>query len=138
VPENVLVELRALLGDGLFTAYDTEKNWWMAHRILVPTFGPLGLRKMFDDMLEISTQMVLKWDRLGSDHSIDCSDDFTRYVVTITLFKYGITLRLTVSKTRIRHHRPRRLQLTGTPRKYPEDAPTVRRDCGRPPQAPEA
>jgi len=39
----VLGQLRALLGDGLFTAYPHEKNWWKAHRTLVPAFGPLGM-----------------------------------------------------------------------------------------------
>lgn len=33
---------------------------------------------MFDRMLDISSQMVLKWDRQGPDHEIDCADDFTR------------------------------------------------------------
>jgi cytochrome P450/NADPH-cytochrome P450 reductase len=31
-------------------------------------------------MMDIASQMLLKWDRLGSDHEIVCSDDFTRYV----------------------------------------------------------
>ena len=35
---------------------------------------------MFDDMLDISSQMVLKWDRQGPDHEIDCADDLTRLV----------------------------------------------------------
>ena len=36
VPTTALEELRALLGDGLFTAYNNEPNWWIAHRLLVP------------------------------------------------------------------------------------------------------
>jgi cytochrome P450 / NADPH-cytochrome P450 reductase len=36
VPSGPLVELRALLGDGLFTAFLTEMNWWTAHRLLMP------------------------------------------------------------------------------------------------------
>lgn len=78
VPSKVLEAIRPLTGDGLFTAFDTEKNWWKAHRMLVPAFGPVALRYMFDDMLDISFQMVLKWDRLEPDHEIDCSDDLTR------------------------------------------------------------
>lgn len=94
---RVLNEVRALTGDGLFTSahedgyiLKSEPNWWKAHRLLVPAFGPLGLRKMFDDMLDISSQMVLKWDRMGSDHAIDCSDDFTRLAFdTIGLCSFG-------------------------------------------------
>ncbi|TAQ85754.1 hypothetical protein B7494_g5932 [Chlorociboria aeruginascens] len=75
---KTLTEVRALTGDGLFTAYPEEKNWWIAHRTLVPAFGPLGIRKMFGDMLDISSQMVLKWDRGGPEYAIDCSDELTR------------------------------------------------------------
>jgi len=78
VPNDTLLALRPMLGDGLFTAYDTEPNWWKAHRMLTPAFGPVALRHMFDDMLDISSQMVLKWDRLGPSHQIECSDDLTR------------------------------------------------------------
>ena len=71
-------EIRALLGDGLFTAHQPEKNWAIAHRILVPSFGPMSIRKMFPEMLDIASQMLLKWDRQGKDHAIDVADDFTR------------------------------------------------------------
>ena len=40
VPDIVLIELRALLGDGLFTAFIEEENWWIAHRLLVPVRVP--------------------------------------------------------------------------------------------------
>lgn len=78
IPSGALVATRALTGDGLFTAYDSEMNWWTAHRMLMPAFGPIALRSIFDDILDISSQMVLKWDRLGPEHEIECSDDLTR------------------------------------------------------------
>ena len=78
IPAGALQEIRALTGDGLFTAFLEEPNWGKAHRLLIPAFGPLGLRKMFDGMLDIASQMVLKWDRLGPQNEIDCSDDLTR------------------------------------------------------------
>lgn len=43
-------EMRAVFGDGLFSAESTSKAWGKAHRLLVPAFGPIGLSKMFDDM----------------------------------------------------------------------------------------
>ncbi|KAK5166584.1 uncharacterized protein LTR77_008127 [Saxophila tyrrhenica] len=96
-PSRVLRELRPLTGDGLFTsahkdgrAMKREENWWKAHRLLVPAFGPLGLRKMAEDMIDISAQMMLRWDRLGENHLIDCSDDFTRLAFdTIGLCSFG-------------------------------------------------
>jgi len=82
--------IRELLGDGLVTAELSEKNWWKAHRLLAPAFGPLGLRKMFDDMVEISSQMVLKWDRFGPGHEIDLTDDTKRVAIdTIGLCTFG-------------------------------------------------
>lgn len=33
---------------------------------------------MFNDMQDIASQMILRWDRLGPDHEIECSDDLTR------------------------------------------------------------
>ena len=45
-----LKELRNGIHDGLFTAHNAEKNWGLAHRILVPAFGPLNITSMFDDM----------------------------------------------------------------------------------------
>ncbi|CAK1356734.1 unnamed protein product [Cercospora beticola] len=75
---RVLQEARALAGDGLFTAQNEEPNWGKAHRMLIPTFGPFGIQKMWGGMQDIASQMILKWDRLGPDHEIDCSDDLTR------------------------------------------------------------
>ena len=43
-----LSELRLALHDGLFTAHTGEHAWEVAHRILVPSFGPLAIRDMFD------------------------------------------------------------------------------------------
>lgn len=47
---RTLREVRALTGDGLFTSahedgkvIKREENWWRAHRLLVPAFGPLGV-----------------------------------------------------------------------------------------------
>jgi cytochrome P450/NADPH-cytochrome P450 reductase len=54
-----------------------KQNWWKAHRILMPVFGPLPVRKMFPEMLDMISQMVLKWDRYGPDNEIVTSDDFT-------------------------------------------------------------
>ena len=43
----------------------------------MPIFGPLGVRKMFPEQLDIASQLILKWDRLGSNHEINTTDDFT-------------------------------------------------------------
>lgn len=43
-------ETRLGIHDGLFTAYASEHNWGVAHRILIPEFGPLAIRDMFDGL----------------------------------------------------------------------------------------
>ncbi|EJD54186.1 fatty acid hydroxylase [Auricularia subglabra TFB-10046 SS5] len=78
VQGSALELIRVLTGDALFTAYHGEENWAVAHRILVPAFGPASILGMFDDMYDILSQLVLKWERFGPKHSIDPTDDFTR------------------------------------------------------------
>ncbi|MFN4295496.1 MAG: bifunctional cytochrome P450/NADPH--P450 reductase [Brevundimonas sp.] len=81
-----LQALRDLGGDGLFTAYNDEPNWAKAHRLLMPAFGPIGVRAMFDRMEEIADQMLLRWERFGPDAVIDVADNMTRLTLdTIAL-----------------------------------------------------
>lgn len=85
-----LQELRVLGGDGLFTAYSDEANWALAHRILLPAFGPAPLRDMFGAMLDIAEQMFVKWERLGDGATVDVPDNMTRLTLdTIALASFG-------------------------------------------------
>lgn len=73
--------------DGLFTATGPqEKNWGIAHRVLMPALGPLAIRNMFDEMHDIASQLVMKWARQGPEQTIHVTDDFTRLTLdTIAL-----------------------------------------------------
>ena len=73
-----LEQIRNGVHDGLFTAYPREHNWEIAHRVLMPAFGPLSIRGMFDEMHDIASQLVVKWARFGSKEKINVTDDFTR------------------------------------------------------------
>lgn len=94
-----LANIRNGVHDGLFTARDGEHNWGVAHRILMPAFGPLSIRTMYDgmkssmygvwvllvnlltrliEMYDIASQLVLKWARYGDETPINVTDDFTR------------------------------------------------------------
>ncbi|KAK7063396.1 fatty acid hydroxylase [Favolaschia claudopus] len=73
-----LLQVRNLVGDGLFTAQPEEENWGIAHRLLMPAFGTLAVKNMMEEMRDISNQLLLKWERFGPDAIIDPSDDFTR------------------------------------------------------------
>lgn len=81
-----LEEIRSFAGDGLFTAYGDEPNWARAHAILMPAFGPIGVRDMFPPMLDIADQMFTRWERFGPDSVIDVPDNMTRLTLdTIAL-----------------------------------------------------
>ncbi|WYZ46052.1 hypothetical protein EsH8_IX_000277 [Colletotrichum jinshuiense] len=83
---NVLNEVRSIANDGLFTAKLDEPNWGIAHRILIPAFGPVTIRGMFDEMHDVAAQMAMKWARHGSSTPIMVTEDFTRLALdTIAL-----------------------------------------------------
>lgn len=85
-----LEAFREFAGDGLFTAYNDELNWGKAHRILMPAFGPIGVRDMFDQMLDIAMQMFVRWERFGPETPIDVAEDMTRLTLdTIALCGFG-------------------------------------------------
>ena len=82
---RALDNIREVVGDGLFTAYDGEPNWGIAHRLLTPAFGPLSVRGMVDRMQDVAEQMLLRWERFG-DAPIDVTDQVTRLTLdTIAL-----------------------------------------------------
>lgn len=41
-----LMEIRHAVNGGLFTAFPGEEQWGIAHRILLPAFGPLAITHM--------------------------------------------------------------------------------------------
>ncbi|PYH37028.1 bifunctional cytochrome P450/NADPH--P450 reductase [Aspergillus neoniger CBS 115656] len=85
--------LRLLAHYGLFTAYHGERGWGIAHRILVPAFGPLRIRNMLDDMSDVAQQLCLKWARQGGSTSINITEHFTRLTLdTIALCTMGFRL----------------------------------------------
>lgn len=85
-----LRELRYFAGDGLFTAYTEEKNWGKAHRVLTPAFAPMALNNMFDGMLDLANQLMLKWERMGPEHPVNVAEDFTRLTLdTIALCSFS-------------------------------------------------
>jgi len=72
-----LLEVRNLTGDGLFTSHTSEPNWLLAHKILMPAFGPEAIRNMFPSMMDIASQLILRWQRFAGEE-IDVCDNFTR------------------------------------------------------------
>ena len=75
---GALEQVRNGVGGGLFTAYHGEHSWEVAHRTLVPAFGPLPIKDMFDEMYDIASQLVGKWARQDAETRILVTDEFTR------------------------------------------------------------
>ncbi|KAF7794903.1 hypothetical protein EIP86_006046 [Pleurotus ostreatoroseus] len=138
-----LVLVRNAVGDGLFTAYKDEPNWGVAHRLLMPAFGTNAIRDMFPDMLDLASQLVLKWERFGPEHKIDPAEDFTRLTLdTIALCSMSYRLNSFYRESNhpfvqsmvdflvecnLRVNRPGLLNsmMVGTTAKYEEDIKTM-------------
>ncbi|MGQ0503880.1 MAG: cytochrome P450, partial [Myxococcaceae bacterium] len=90
---GALQHIRDFTGDGLFTARTDEPNWGLAHRILMPAFGPAAMRHYFEPMLDIAEQMLTKWERQGPTVEHDVPDNMTRLTLdTIALCGFGTRL----------------------------------------------
>ncbi|AOS62030.1 bifunctional cytochrome P450/NADPH--P450 reductase [Actinoalloteichus hymeniacidonis] len=88
---DALEQIRDFGGDGLFTAYSEEPNWGRAHRLLMPAFGTMAMKDYFPQMLDIAEQLMVRWQRFGSDHTIDVAEDMTRLTLdTIALCAFNV------------------------------------------------
>lgn len=72
-----LRRVRAVGGDGLFTADTKEPNWSKAHNILIQPFGNRAMQSYHPSMVDIAEQLVKKWERLNADEEIDVVHDMT-------------------------------------------------------------
>ncbi|MGY4331230.1 cytochrome P450/flavodoxin [Bradyrhizobium sp. LB7.2] len=74
---GALRRVRAVGGDGLFTADTREPNWSKAHNILIQPFGNRAMQSYHPSMVDIAEQLVSKWERLNADDEIDVVHDMT-------------------------------------------------------------
>ncbi|WP_030938566.1 bifunctional cytochrome P450/NADPH--P450 reductase [Streptomyces sp. NRRL S-646] len=85
-----LVVLRAIGGDGLFTAFNDEPNWRKAHDILMPAFSLGAMRGYHATMLKVARELTGKWDRAAGTEPVDVAADMTRLTFdTIGLCGFG-------------------------------------------------
>jgi len=74
-----LVALRETAGDGLFTAYNDEPNWALAHALLMPAFSRPAMQSYHATMLRTTGELVGKWDSYAAaGRAVDVSGDLTR------------------------------------------------------------
>jgi cytochrome P450 len=84
-----VVEIRYTVHDSLFTAFDHEESWGVAHRIIAPQLTPAAVASHFDEVIQCTDELVAKWRGLEPDSHIRPLDDLNRLnleATTLTLF----------------------------------------------------
>ncbi|KAI0522059.1 cytochrome P450 [Xylaria bambusicola] len=84
-----IVEIRYTVHDALFTAYDNEASWGIAHRIIAPKLTPTALTDNFNEMRDITSEFLEKWKGLGANNKIAPLGELNRLnleLTTATLF----------------------------------------------------
>lgn len=69
-----VVEIRYSVHDSLFTAYDDEKSWGIAHRIMMPHLTQEATDSVYTDMMEVVPDLTKKWSA-GTKQRVKASDD---------------------------------------------------------------
>ncbi|KAK3988762.1 cytochrome P450 [Cladorrhinum sp. PSN332] len=62
-----IVEIRYTVHDALFTAYDHEENWGIAHRIMAPLLSTESVANHYDELLLCTQELINKWKSQGPD-----------------------------------------------------------------------
>ncbi|KAI1760222.1 bifunctional P-450:NADPH-P450 reductase [Hypoxylon sp. FL1150] len=84
-----IVEIRYAVHDALFTAFDHEASWGIAHRIMAPKLSPQSLVGHFIEMRDCASEFIEKWKGLGSRNEVSAVGELNKLnleVTTLTLF----------------------------------------------------
>ncbi|MEV7192003.1 cytochrome P450 [Streptomyces sp. NPDC093510] len=86
-----VANLRPVAGDGLFTAYNHEPNWQLAHDILAPGFSREAMSGYHPLMLDVARQLTARWDeREAAGRAVDVPGDMTKLTLeTIARTGFG-------------------------------------------------
>jgi cytochrome P450 len=86
-----VANLRPVVGDGLFTAYNHEPNWQLAHDVLAPGFSREAMEGYHPMMLAVAGRLTDHWDReLAARRAVDVPGDMTRLTLeTIARTGFG-------------------------------------------------
>ncbi|MFM9588549.1 cytochrome P450 [Streptomyces scabiei] len=86
-----VANLRPVAGDGLFTAYNHEPNWQLAHDVLAPGFGREAMAGYHPMMLDVAERLIEHWDREETAGSpVDVPGDMTKLTLeTIARTGFG-------------------------------------------------
>ncbi|MGW7402605.1 cytochrome P450 [Streptomyces sp. NPDC054833] len=86
-----VANLRPVAGDGLFTAYNHEPNWQLAHDVLAPAFSREAMEGYHPMMLAVAGRLTEHWDReLAAGRAVDVPGDMTKLTLeTIARTGFG-------------------------------------------------
>ncbi|WP_217143491.1 cytochrome P450 [Streptomyces sp. AC627_RSS907] len=86
-----VANLRPVAGDGLFTAYNHEPNWQLAHDVLAPGFSREAMAGYHLTMLDVAARLTDAWDRAqAAGRAVDVPGDMTRLTLeTIARTGFG-------------------------------------------------
>ncbi|MFJ8079216.1 cytochrome P450 [Streptomyces sp. NPDC096205] len=86
-----IANLRPVAGDGLFTAYNHESNWQLAHDVLAPGFSREAMAGYHPMMLDVAARLTDHWDtRAAAGRSVDVPGDMTKLTLeTIARTGFG-------------------------------------------------
>lgn len=86
-----VANLRPVVGDALFTAYNHEPNWQLAHDVLAPGFSREAMEAYHPMMLDVADRLTGHWDRAAaSGDGVDVPGDMTKLTLeTIARTGFG-------------------------------------------------
>ncbi|GHH00858.1 cytochrome P450 [Streptomyces lanatus] len=86
-----VANLRPVVGDGLFTAYNHEPNWQLAHDVLAPGFSREAMAGYHPMMLNVADRLMDHWDReMAAGRTVDVPGDMTKLTLeTIARTGFG-------------------------------------------------
>jgi unspecific monooxygenase len=86
-----VANLRPVAGDGLFTAYNHEPNWQLAHDVLAPGFSREAMEGYHPMMLAVTARLMDRWDReRTAGRAVDVPGDMTKLTLeTIARTGFG-------------------------------------------------
>ncbi|MEV6612851.1 cytochrome P450 [Streptomyces sp. NPDC051051] len=86
-----VANLRPVVGDALFTAYNHEPNWQLAHDVLAPGFSREAMAAYHPMMLDTADRLTGQWDRAAaSGDAVDVPADMTKLTLeTIARTGFG-------------------------------------------------
>ncbi|MGW5481411.1 cytochrome P450 [Streptomyces sp. NPDC004008] len=86
-----VANLRPVAGDGLFTAYNDEPNWQLAHDVLAPGFSREAMAGYHPMMLDVAEQLLARWDaEQAAGRAVDVPGDMTKLTLeTIARTGFG-------------------------------------------------